>query len=289
MLYTRARGTAERVHRAQGGLARRGRERRVEEDDGREERVRFGGRVAVITGARTGIGLATAARFVTDGAKVVLADIQDATQEADRLSEGGDAATFVQADVSSAASAEALVQATLATYGRLDILINNAGIELARTVPDTTEADWDRLMAVNLKGVFLCSRAALAVMRRQRQGAIVNVASELGLVGGSEIAAYSASKGGVVQLTKSMAIDHASEGIRVNCVAPGPVATPLLEAIITSAESPEKERQSILSKTLLKRLADPGEIASVIAFLASDEASYMTGSVVVVDGGWTAQ
>jgi len=244
--------------------------------------------VAVITGAKMGIGLATAARFVADGAKVVLADIRDATEEADRLSGEGDAATFVEADVSSAASVEALVQATLATYGRLDILVNNAGIELARTVPDTTEADWDRLMAVNLKGVFLCSRAALAVMRRQREGAIVNVASELGLVGGSEIAAYSASKGGVVQLTKSMAIDHASEGIRVNCVAPGPVATPLLEAIIASAENPERERHSILSKTLLKRLAEPAEIASVIAFLASGEASYMTGSVVVVDGGWTA-
>ena len=144
-------------------------------------------------------------------------------------------------------------------------------------------------MSVNLKGVFLCSKAAILAMRRRGGGVIVNVASELGIVGASEIAAYCASKGGVVQLTKAMAIDHAPENIRVNCVCPGPVATPLLESIIAAAPDPELEERIIVSKTLLKRLAQPEEIAHAILFVASDESSYMTGSIVAVDGGWTAQ
>jgi NAD(P)-dependent dehydrogenase (short-subunit alcohol dehydrogenase family) len=181
----------------------------------------------------------------------------------------------------------ALIEKTLAAFGRLDVLVNNAGTVLAKKVTDTTEAEWEYLIGINLKGVFLCSKAAIPVMQRNGGGVIINVASELGLVGGSEIAAYSASKGGVVQLTKAMAIDHAGDGIRVNCVAPGPVSTPLLEAIIESSSNPEQERQSIVGKTLLKRLAHPEEIANVIVFMASDESSYMTGSVVVVDGGWT--
>ncbi|HEM60709.1 MAG TPA: SDR family oxidoreductase, partial [Chloroflexi bacterium] len=149
--------------------------------------------------------------------------------------------------------------------------------------------EWDRLMAVNLKGVLLCSRAAIPIMRSQGQGVIVNVASELGLVGGSEIAAYCASKGGVVQLTKAMAVDHAPDGIRVNCVCPGPVDTPLLASIIQSSADPSAERRSIVEKTLLRRLGHPEEIASAILFLASHESSYMTGSAVLVDGGVTAQ
>ena len=192
-------------------------------------------------------------------------------------------------DVSSEAQVKILMERTLAAYGRLDVLVNNAGIELAKKVTDTSEAEWDRLMNVNLKGVFLCSKAAIAVMQRGGGGVIVNVASELGLVGGSEIAAYCASKGGVVQLTKAMAIDHAADRIRVNCVCPGPVSTPLLEAIVEASSNPEEERRRIEEKTPLKRLGQPDEIANVILFLASDESSYMTGSVVLVDGGWTAQ
>jgi NAD(P)-dependent dehydrogenase (short-subunit alcohol dehydrogenase family) len=144
-------------------------------------------------------------------------------------------------------------------------------------------------MSVNLKGVFLCSRAAIPAMRRCGGGVIVNVASELGIVGSSEIAAYCASKGGVVQLTKAMAVDHAVENIRVNCVCPGPIATRLLERIIAAAPDPEAEERSIVSKTLLKRVGRPEEVARVILFLASDDASYMTGSIVAVDGGRTAQ
>lgn len=246
-------------------------------------------KVAVVTGAKAGIGFATAARFAAEGARVVVADVRDAQEEVDRLTRRGADARFIQVDVSSESQAASLIEQTVAVYGRIDIMVNNAGIELAKKISDTAETEWDRLMDINLKGVFLCSKAVIPVMRHRRTGVIINVASELGLVGGSEIAAYSASKGGVVQLTKSMAIDHATDGIRVNCVAPGPVATPLLESIIASAADPEQERRSIVEKTILKRLAKPEEVANVIVFVASDEASYMTGSVVVVDGGWTAQ
>ena len=177
----------------------------------------------------------------------------------------------------------------MAKYGRIDVLVNNAGIELAKKVTDTTEEEWDRLMGVNLKGVFLCSKAAVIEMRQTGGGVIVNIASELGLVGGSEIAAYCASKGGVIQLTKAMAIDHAADNIRINCVCPGPINTPLLDRIIAGSAEPEKEKQITEKKTLMKRLGEPAEIANVILFLASDESSYMTGSSVVADGGLTAQ
>ena len=251
--------------------------------------MKLKGKVAIITGAKSGIGLATAIRFADEGAKFVVADIRDAHQEVGEITTGRAEAIFVQMDVSSEPQVTTLIEKTVATYGRLDILVNNAGIELTKKITDTTEAEWDRLMNINLKGVFLCSKAAIPVMRRNGGGIIVNVSSELGVVGGSEIAAYSASKGGVVQLTKSMAIDHAGDRIRVNCVAPGPVSTPLLEAIIEASSNPEDARVSIVERTLLKRLAQPKEIANVIVFMASDESSYMTGSVVMVDGGWTAQ
>ncbi len=219
----------------------------------------------------------------------MVADIADATREVDEIAHHGTKALFAQVDVSDSAQVRSMVQETISAYGRLDVLVNNAGIQLAKTVTDTTEEEWDRVMDVNLKGVFLCSKAAIPVMQRQGGGAIVNVGSELGLTGGTEIAAYSASKGGVVQLTKAMAIDHAADHIRVNCVCPGPVATPLLEAIIRSSSHPERERHSIMESTLLKRVGRPEEIANVILFLASDESSYMTGSAVLVDGGCTAQ
>jgi NAD(P)-dependent dehydrogenase (short-subunit alcohol dehydrogenase family) len=250
--------------------------------------MRMKDRVSVITGAGSGIGLATAHRFAREGAAVVLADWRDATAQARELATTGVEARFVQTDVGNASQVENLIQETLSTFGRLDVLVNNAGIELPKRIIDTSEAEWDRLMEVNLKGVFLCSRASIPAMSRQGGGVIVNVASELGLVGGSDIAAYCATKGGVVQLTKAMAVDHASDGIRVNCVCPGPVETPLLEATIQSSFDPEQQRRNIVEKTLIKRVGRPEEIANVILFLASGESSYMTGSVVVVDGGVTA-
>jgi NAD(P)-dependent dehydrogenase (short-subunit alcohol dehydrogenase family) len=251
--------------------------------------VRLKDKVAVITGAKSGIGFATAFRFCAEGAKVIAADVRDARPEVGVLNANGGDPIFVQTDVSSESAVYDLIGQTVARYGRIDVLVNNAGIELARTVTETTEEEWDRLMSVNLKGVFLCSKAAVIQMRQTGGGVIVNVASELGVVGGSEIAAYCATKGGVIQLTKAMAIDHAADNIRINCVCPGPINTPLLDRIIASAAEPEKERQITEEKTLMKRLGEPSEIANVILFLASDESSYMTGSLVVADGGLTAQ
>jgi NAD(P)-dependent dehydrogenase (short-subunit alcohol dehydrogenase family) len=251
--------------------------------------MRLKDKVAIITGAKSGIGFATALRLSAEGATVVIADIRDARPELDEIVQRGGEALFVQADVSSERQATALIEKTVSTYRRLDVLVNNAGIELAKKVTDTSEAEWDHLMDVNLKGVFLCSKAAIRAMQHIGRGVIINVASGLGLVGGPESAAYCASKGGVVQLTKALAIDHADDGIRVNCVCPGPVATPLLEAIISASSNPEERRRRIVDSILLNRLGRPEEIANVILFLASDESSFITGASIVVDGGATAR
>ena len=246
------------------------------------------GKTVIVTGAGSGIGFAATQRFAADGATVIMADVRDASEEAARLAGAGHDVRFVATDVSREAEVQALIDGVVSLNGGVDVLVNNAGIVLARTVPDTTLDEWDRLLDVNLKGVFLCSRAVIPVMRQQSRGVIVNVASEQGLVGTATNAAYTATKGGVIQLTKSMAIDHGEEGIRINCVAPGPVNTPMIDAFLASVEDPHEELRGFVDATILKRLGRPEEIANVIAFLASDESSYMTGSVVVVDGGLTA-
>ncbi len=246
------------------------------------------GKTIVVTGAGSGIGLAATRRFAADGATVVMADVRDASEAAARLAGAGNDVRFVRTDVSREAEVQALIDGVVSSNGGVDVLVNNAGIVLARTVPDTTLDEWDRLLDVNLKGVFLCSRAVIPVMRQRRRGVIVNVASEQGLVGTATNAAYTATKGGVIQLTKSMAIDHGEEGIRINCVAPGPVKTPMIDTFLASVEDPQEELRGFVDATILKRLGRPEEIANVIAFLASDESSYMAGSVVVVDGGLTA-
>ncbi|MCE2518974.1 MAG: SDR family oxidoreductase [Alphaproteobacteria bacterium] len=248
----------------------------------------FAGKTVIVTGARSGIGFATTQRFAADGATVIMADVRDASEEAAQLAEAGNDVRFVRTDVSREAEVQALIDGVVSRNGEVDILVNNAGIVLARTVPDTTLEEWDRLLDVNLKGAFLCCRAVIPLMRQRRRGVIVNVASEQGLVGAATNAAYTATKGGIIQLTKSMAIDHGQDGIRINCVAPGPVKTPLFDTFVEGVEDPQAELRGFLDATILKRLGRPEEIANVIAFLASDESSYMTGSVVVVDGGLTA-
>ncbi|WP_327353737.1 SDR family NAD(P)-dependent oxidoreductase [Streptomyces sp. NBC_01304] len=246
--------------------------------------MQLAGKSAIVTGAKRGLGHAIAERFIKEGATVVMSDVLDATDEAKQL--GGH---FTKCDVSDEAQVKALIEHTLKTHGGLDILVNNAGIEFAKTILDTTVEEWDRLMGVNMRGVFLCSKHAIPAMTENGGGTIVNIASELGLVGDAGVAAYCASKGGVIQLTKATAIDHAKAGIRVNALCPGPIQTELLEVVFQADPDPEGLRKKFEELTLLGRLGRPDEVASAALFLASDQSSNMTGANLVLDGGWTTR
>ena len=253
--------------------------------------IHFGldGRVFVITGGAQGIGEACARRLVVDGAVVALWDVDDARGNAlaSALATGGARAVYQHCNVASKAEVEAALIATLAAFGRVDGLVNNAGIFKASPFLDISEADWDAVIDVNLKGHFLVGQAIARQMVAQREagggsGAIVNMSSVNARLTIASIASYNASKGGVDQLTRVMALALSEHGIRVNGVAPGTIATELAaKAVLTSDEA----RARILSRTPMRRLGEPAEIASVVAFLLSDAASYMTGETVLVDGG----
>lgn len=250
------------------------------------------GRTAIITGAGSGIGRATAILFAEEGANVVVADLDRhaGTQTVQRANGGNKAAVFVQTDVSDATAVHALVNRTVKRHGTVDILVNNAGTPGPHPVTETTEEQWDRVLAVNLKSVFLCSKAVLPYMMQQRRGAIVNTASAVGVIGSAGQASYCASKGGVVLLTKAMALDHAAAGIRVNCVCPGFTQTPMVERFLASFDAKKRAQleESFRSLHPLGRFARPEEVARAILYLASDEASFVTGVALPVDGGWTA-
>lgn len=248
------------------------------------------GRVAIVTGGASGIGLATARRLSLDGARVAVVDRADPEEAARDIVKAGGDAWGIQTDVADEGEVRAMVDAVLSRGQRVDALVNAAGIGSPRpvTIDEATMAEWHALCAVNLTGTFLCCRAVIPAMR-QGGGAIVNIASEIGLVGAPRSAMYGATKGAVVQLTRALAVDHAVDRIRVNCVCPGPVDTPLLRRSAARAADPEAKLRAEASSTLLGRLGRPEEIASVIRFLVSDEASFMTGAIVVADGGVTAR
>ena len=242
------------------------------------------GQVAVITGASQGIGAACAERLAGDGAAVALWDVDDVRGQAlaDKLAGNGARAIYVHCNVAAKSDVDAAVATTLAAFGHIDALVNNAGIFKAADFLDISEADWDAVIAVNLKGSFLVGQAVAREMAKAGGGAIVNMSSVNGLLAIPSIASYNASKGGVNQLTRVMALALADKNIRVNAVAPGTIATELAKnAVLGSDEA----RERIMSRTPMKRLGEPGEIADVAAFLLSSASSYMTGEIVYVDGG----
>ena len=258
--------------------------------------AKLAAKVAIVTGAASGIGRATAELFAREGARVVVADINagGGTDTVKAITSLGGEALFVQTDISKYGEVEKMVEATMLAYQGLDILVNNAAILAFGTILKTKEEDWDRLMAVNLKGVYLCSKLAVPRIIERGGGVIINVASIGGLVGGPALAAYNASKGGVVLLTKNMAIDLAPYNIRVNCLCPGTVLTSMASQIfVTRAKGDVDKVQSMKEAGLrgypLKRYGKPEEMAQAILFLASEESAFMTGTSLVVDGGYTAK
>lgn len=248
------------------------------------DKTRFSGKVAVITGGASGIGAATARLLHGEGASVVIADLDVAGGQAlaDELGQGR--ALFVATDVADFAQVQALIDAAVQRFGRLDVLFNNAGIGSLSAIADLPVEDWKRVLAINLDGVFFGCKAAIPVMRRQGGGAIVNTASASGMAGDFGFAAYNAAKAGVINFTRTAAIDHARDGIRVNAVCPGPVDTPIIAGI----QAVPGLRSQWNECVPMGRFAQPAEIAEVVAFLASDAASYVTGVSVPVDGGLTA-
>ncbi len=246
--------------------------------------------VALITGAGSGMGRATAALFAREGAKVVVVDIDEAGGEetvTQIRAESGEA-IFVRTDVARAADAEAMIQQTIDTYGRLDILHNNAGVVAVKFLEDMSEEEWDWLMGVNLKAIFLAVKYAVPHMKAQGSGCIINTGSTSSFEGQYMTPAYVASKGGVVQLTKTLALDYAQYKIRVNAVCPGTVDTPLVRQHLE--KSPDPIRAAEIEKKLipLKRFLQPEEIAHAVLYLASDQAGGVTGSALVIDGGTLA-
>lgn len=254
---------------------------------------RLDGKTGVVTGAGSGIGRASAQRLAEEGANVVIADIieESGRETVDLIEDAGGDATFVEIDVSDLESVERMIDIALDTYGRLDFAHNNVGIMTGfAELTDIEEGQWKKLFDINLKGIWACMKAELPVMEEQGHGAIVNTASEAGLVGMGGLASYSASKHGVVGLTKTAALEYATRGVRINAIAPGPTNTNIQAD--SQDERPDLPSMpfdtSAMTDVPMGRIAEPEEMASVVAFLCSSDASYITGHTLPVDGGQAA-
>jgi len=254
------------------------------------------GKVVLITGAAVGIGRATALLMAEKGASLVLADVNEelGNQTTEEVKRGGADAMFLKADVSKATDVDKMVSRAVEKFGRIDALVNNAGIVLISDVESTQEQDFNRVIDVNFKGVFLCSKAVIPIMRKQGGGVIVNIASVSAHIGQPKHAAYAGTKGAVLSMTRAMAVELAPYNIRVNSVSPGAVDTPMLRSDMNRQSnargvSVDEVRREFASESAVRRISSPEEIAPIIAFLCSDQSSYMTGADVLVDGGWVAR
>ena len=248
------------------------------------------GKSAIITGGASGIGQTTAELFVEQGASVVIADINEEAgqQLAGELSSSGGDVIFIHCDVTKAADCQKVVKVAVDEFGKVDILFNNAGVIRRSDVLETSEAEWDLVMDVNAKSVFLMSKYAIPEMVKAGGGVIINAGSSWGMKGGGKAAAYCASKAAVVNMTRAMAIDHGEQHIRVNCVCPGDTDTPMLRGEAQQLAQDELEFMAEAADRPLGRYGEPEEVAQAVLFLASDAASYVTGAALVVDGGGIA-
>jgi NAD(P)-dependent dehydrogenase (short-subunit alcohol dehydrogenase family) len=251
--------------------------------------MRLEGRVTIITGAASGIGRACAREFAREGAKVIVADINldGARETAKQIEAAGGVALAVKTDVSEPQSVQALIEQTLHTFGKLHVLLNNAAIQVNKTIEDTTFEEWNRQMGINLGGVFLCSKYSLPHLRNTT-GCVINMASVNGFFVEPMCAGYCATKGAIIALTKAMAIDHGKDGIRVNCICPGYIDAGLAWEYFEVQPDPAAARVAAGTLHALGRIGKPEEVARVAVFLASDDASFMTSSSVVVSGGFGA-
>jgi NAD(P)-dependent dehydrogenase (short-subunit alcohol dehydrogenase family) len=248
-------------------------------------------RVAVITGAGSGIGQAMARLFAGEGARIFAADVNEsAAQETARMiTEAGGACRTFAADVSRPDQVRAMIDAAISAFGRIDILCNNAGIGSTTDVVECEPDEWDRVMAVNVKSVYLGCKYAIPHMLAQGGGVIVNTASVAGMVGLPKRASYSASKGAVIALTRQVAVEYVEQGIRVNCLCPGTVDSPWVGRLLQQADDPVAARQALVARQPLGRLGTPDEIAAAALYLVSDDAAFITGTGLVIDGGLTAR